>query len=103
MAEALGRPPRPSVGRLGVEEVHDVGFDVLVVEAEVGDQRIHPVLVHVGEDERSAGVGEALGNGGAEATAGAGDGDHAAVQIAHAADATGSRWRTGSSFGPSWA
>ena len=42
------------------------------------------LLVAVGEGEAGAGVGEALGDDGPEAAAGAGDGDDASVEVGHA-------------------
>ncbi len=86
-AELLCGRGGPVVGLGLVEEVDGLGVDAVVGEAEVLGDGVGDLLTAVGEGEAGAGVGEALGDDGAEAAAGAGDGDHAAVEVGHGADA----------------
>jgi hypothetical protein len=87
VAELLRGGGGPVVGLGLLEEVDGAGVDAVVGQPEVLGDAVGDLLVAVGECEAGAGVGEALGDDGAEAAARAGDGDDAAVEIGHGADA----------------
>src|SRR5829696_8987509 len=82
--ELLGGRGGPVAGLGLVEEVDRLGGDSVVAEPEVLGHRVRDLLAAVGEGEAGAGVGETLGDDGAEAASGAGDRDDAAVEIGHA-------------------
>ena len=52
-------------------------------EPEVGAELVEALLVDVGGGDGGAVVGEAASDGRSEAAGGAGDGDHASVELSH--------------------
>jgi hypothetical protein len=82
-AEALddsGCPlPRGVLG----EEVDDTAVEAILRQPQVRAELVKPVPVHVGGGDRRAVIGQAAGDRGSEAAGGAGDGDHASVELGH--------------------
>ena len=77
--------------------VDAVGGDAQVVGDAVGD-----LLAAVGEGEAGAGVGEALGDNGAETAAGPGDGEDPSVEVGHGGDAIRRGMAVPALSSPSW-
>ena len=57
--------------------------EAVLGKAEVGAELVEPLLVDVGGGDRRAVVGQAASDGRSEAAGGAGDGDHASVELSH--------------------
>ncbi len=88
-AEALLEVVAPLAGGVVVQEVDLAEVDALGGQPEVVGERLEPADVDVGEREVGALVGEAAGDVGAQAAAGACDRDRASFEGTHAAEATG--------------
>src|SRR5215210_1997685 len=81
VAEAVLDLRGPVVGGGNVEQVHGVGVDAVVRDAEIMGDSVRDLLVPVREGERGVGVCETLGDDGAEAAAGPGNRDHSSVEL----------------------